>query len=285
MIEALRELAHPARAPAAAAPPRTFNGASLRWTPGPDELRLPCEGEKVPQSSRQTIVIVESISCLVQHWRERPDVFVGSDQFIYWRRDKPGVAPDVFVAFGVAKRHHTSYVVWEERKPPDFVLEVLSRSSRRQDREDKLDLYAEMAVPEYFWFDPEDKADPALAGFDLHGGAYEPLPEETVAEGVVGIRSKVLGLCLCVRPTPSVFDCPLRWYDLAAGKFLRVPSESDDYILRLTEDKRGLADDKRRLADDNHRLADDKRRLADDNRRLEARVAELEAILERKPHG
>ena len=113
----------------AGAPAREVNGAALRWTPGPDELRLPeCEDEHVPQT---TVHVVATVNCFdgLRHWRRRLDVFVGFDQFVYWdpaydsktNPDNPPVAPDVYVAFGVANRHRRSYAVWEEGKPPDFV--------------------------------------------------------------------------------------------------------------------------------------------------------------------
>lgn len=286
MIEATRDPLSTGGA-ANVASSRTFDGAALRWTPGPDEQRLPCEGERVPHTSRQSVVIRESVSCLRLHWRELPDVFVGNDQFIYWHWEKPPVAPDVFVAFGVASRHHDSYVAWEEGKPPDFVLEVLPPSSRRRGREDQLAIYAEMGAPEYFWYEPEGRVVPALAGFALRDGQYAPLPEETVAEGVAGIRSKVLGMCLCIKPGPHLFDPPLRFYDLAAGEFLPTHHELVEEHARLEEEHRHLTDDNGRLADAKRRLVDDVRRLAERRRRLTARIAasnaraaELEALIE-----
>ena len=37
-------------------PPLAANGRALRWTPGPDELRLPsCEDELVPQNTRHAV--------------------------------------------------------------------------------------------------------------------------------------------------------------------------------------------------------------------------------------
>ena len=244
----------------AAAPLRAFNGAPLRWTPGPDELRLPFEeDEPVPQNTRQVVAIEDGFGGLRAHWRGRWDVFVGSDQFIHWDRSyhpcknpaNPPVAPDVYVAFGVAKRHRRSYVVWEEGKPPDFVLEVVSPSSRRRDRDEKPGIYAKMRVPECFLYDPDGKLTPALWGFALRDGAYVPLQEETVAEGVVGIRSKVLGLCLCIRPVgPDPLDVSLGWYDPAAGEFLPTRHE-----------------------------------LADAKQQAEAKVAELEARLAQVRRG
>ena len=275
MTEAVRDLFRQPDAPAPGGErTRAVNGAALRWTPGPDELRLPsCEDEPVPQNTRQLVAIVDGFDCLQRHWRGRRDVFVGSDQFVYWDRaydrrkgsaNSPA-APDLYVAFGVANRHRNSYVVWEEGKPPDFVLEVVSPSSRREDGEDKPRKYARMGVPEYFRYDPEGKLEPALAGFALRAGGYAPLPEETLAGGVVGVRSEKLGLCLCVEPSgPEPLDGALRWYDPAAGGFLPTRHE--------------LADDKRR-ADARAEASDAKAKAS------EARVSELEALIEKMWRG
>ena len=187
---------------------RAANGAALRWTPGPDELRLPhTEPNPVSQNIHQFVAVVDCFDSLRRHWRDRLDVFVGSDQFVHWdpayhsRRNPTNAppSPDLYVAFGVAKRQRLSYVVWEEGKPPDFVLEIVSPSSKRRDRVEKPALYAKMGVPEFFLYDPERKRTPVLSGFELQDGNYVPLPGEMLTEGVVGVRSKMLGLCLCIR--------------------------------------------------------------------------------------
>ena len=244
---------------AASASARVANGQALRWTPGPDELRLPsCEEEPVSQNSRQAVVLEESAGSLRLHWRGRRDVFVGADQFIYWNREKPPASPDVFVAFGVAKRHRNSYVVWEEGKPPDFVLEVVSPSSRDQDERVKPNIYAQMGVQEYFWYDPLGKLEPPLAGFELHDGGYTPLAEQMLPGGVAGVRSAVLGLSVCIKPTGAdPMDVCLCWYDPAAGEFLPA----------------------------RHEWAEDKRRAEARAAAAEARVAELTATIERMRRG
>ena len=268
MTEAMH---HPACS--ASAPARAFNGAALRWTPGPDELRLPsCDDQPVPHNTRQSVAIVDCFDSLRLHWRGRRDVFVGSDQFVYWdpaynsrtNSANPPAAPDVYVAFGVANRHRNSYVVWEEGKPPDFVLEVASPSSRRRDADEKRDVYAEIGVPEYFLYDPQGKLKPALSGFELRGGRggeYRPLPEERFPSNAVGVRSEMLGLCLCVRPPgPEPLDGALCWYDPAAGGFLPTRFE---------------------LAEDNRRMTEDNCRMAEGKRQAEAKVAALEALIEK----
>ena len=251
MAEAMIDPLRPPGAPARAA-----NGAPLRWTPGPDELRLPSsEEEPVPQNTRQLVAIVDCFDSLRQHWRGRLDVFVGSDQFLYWdpayvpgrKGGNPPVSPDVYVAFGVANRHRNSYVAWEEGKPPDFVLEVVSPSSRRRDEQEKQRVYAKIGVPEFFLYDPEGKLVPTLSGFELRGGAYRLLPRERFPQDAVGVYSEVLGLCLCTKPSgPEPLDGSLCVYDPMVGEFLPTRHELDA-----------------------------------DNRRLAARVAKLEALIEK----
>ena len=305
MTEATLDAFRSSRAPAAGVPPRAFNGAALRFTPGPDELRLPSsEEEPVPSNTHQAVAIEEGFGSLRLHFRGRRDVFVGADQFLYWdpaydpskKCGKPPAAPDLYVAFGVVNRHRSSYVMWEEGKPPDFVLEVVSPSSRGRDTREKPGIYAKIGVPEFFLYDPEDESEPtlsglgpALSGFELRGGPggkYRPLPTERLPCGVVGVRSKVLGLCVCVKPTgPEPLDGALRWYDPATGEFLPTRHQ-------LADDNHQLADANHRLADANHRLADANHRLADAKRQAEAsaeasaaRVAELEALVETMRRG
>ena len=240
------------------------NGAALRFTPGPDELRLPYD-EPVPHNTRQAVAMEECAGMLRLHWRGRPDVFVGSDQFLYWdpayvpgrKGGNPPVAPDVYVAFGVANRHRYSYVAWEEGKPPDFVLEVVSPSSRWRDEHEKPGIYAQIGVPEFFLYDPEGKLVPTLSGFELRGGAYRLLPRERVREDAIGVRSKKLGLFLCVKPAgPEPLDGSLCVYDPVAAKFLPARHE---------------------LAADRRRLDADRRQAQVRAEASEARVAELQA--------
>ena len=48
---------------------------------------------------------------------------------------KCNVVPDVWVAFGVAKRpERGTWLIWLEGKGPDFVLEITSKSTRRRTR-------------------------------------------------------------------------------------------------------------------------------------------------------
>ena len=77
MTEATLDAFRSSPAPAAGVPPRAFNGAALRFTPGPDELRLPSsEEEPVPSNTRQAVAIKEGFGSLRLHFRGRRDVFL-----------------------------------------------------------------------------------------------------------------------------------------------------------------------------------------------------------------
>ena len=47
-----------------------------------------------------------------------------------------------FLPSGAPKRRRSTYLLWEEPKGPDFVLELTSRSTRRQDEGFKREPYA-----------------------------------------------------------------------------------------------------------------------------------------------
>ena len=79
---------------------------------------------------------------------------------------------------------------------PDFVLEVTSASTRRDDERRKRDVYAALGASEYFLYDPRaEYLAPALQGFRLREGEYRALPAVTVLPGRgVAVASEVLGL-------------------------------------------------------------------------------------------
>ena len=233
-------------------PALSATDADLRWTPGPDELRLPSE-KMEPKSSRKFRIMMYCFFGLQKRWWERRDVFVGADQLVHWDPDYDSCenpanfppSPDVYVAFGVADRTRSSYVVWEEGKPPDFALEIVPPAILGPGERKLRDIYAKMGVPDFFLYNPETKRIPALTGFELRDGRYMPLPEERVAQGIVGIRSNVLKLYVCIRPTgPGTHDSTLSLYDPATGKFLPTSQDLVDGILRRAE-RRAAAEKER----------------------------------------
>ena len=171
----------------------------------------------------QTRAMVDGISVLCQRYQDRPDVLVDGDLIIYYEKGDPTkrVMPDVVVAFGVGHRRRMSYRVWEEGKAPEFVLEVASESTWREDVGRKRKLYERLRVGEYWMFDPQGRflARP-LRGFALRGGRHEELPvrDET---GALVAHSAVLGLDLRAEGER------LRFRDPVAGEDLRTLDEAE----------------------------------------------------------
>ena len=132
----------------------------------------------------------------------RPQALVAADILVYPERGNRynSIAPDVLVAFGLGVHKRSSYFVWREGKPPDWVLEVASPSTAARDLEIKRRAYAEMGVAEYWLFDPTGelfrrRGEAQLQGYALAGGRYAPL-STMAAGGAAMIRSEVLRLGL-----------------------------------------------------------------------------------------
>ena len=108
--------------------------------------------------------------------------------------------PDLLVAFGVdpaAYRDTNAYVIDEQGKPPDFVLEIASPSTRRVDQGAKREEYAALGIPEYWRFDEAAGRNwVRLAGDRLEGEEYRTVAVEEPEEGVVQGYSGVLDLYL-----------------------------------------------------------------------------------------
>ena len=108
--------------------------------------------------------------------------------------------PDLLIAFGVSPedyRASNGYIVSEQGKPPDFVIEVASASTAEVDTGAKREDYAALGIREYWRFDSTgDHHGDRLAGDSLEGGVYLPLPTEEVSPGVLQGYSPVLNLVL-----------------------------------------------------------------------------------------
>ena len=133
-------------------------------------------------------------------------------------------APDCVVAIGVDARAVVSrngYVIQHAGKPPDFVLEVASRSTGLRDYTVKRDGYAGYGVREYWRFDHTGGRyhDAPLAGDTLTGEEYTSITINRDPDGVLWGHSEVLGLELCWD------DGALRLRDPATGRYLLNPIE------------------------------------------------------------
>ena len=136
------------------------------------------------------------------------------------------------------------YIIAEQGKPPDFVLEVASESTAEIDLGAKRDDYARFGIPEYWRFDETGEYyGERLAGERLVAGEYCPIPVEQISGDALQGHSDVL-------------DLDIRWHD---GQLEWFDPETGRHIVTL-DDERARADAAetriRELEDEVRRLRD-----------------------------
>ena len=175
---------------------------------------------------------------LAEHLGNPETTVIGADLYITpvmpaELADMSGVPyPDLMVAFDAdpaAYLARNGYVISEQGKPPDFVLEVASRSTGRRDTVDKRIIYAELGILEYWRFDQTGRYHRTrLAGDRLVEGRYEPIEIDELPDGSLQGYSAVLNVNL--RWT----DGQLGWYDPATGR----------HITTLASEREALAEER-----------------------------------------
>jgi Uma2 family endonuclease len=196
------------------------------------------DGRPMAETELHGLVMVALIQTLREYFRARPRVYVWGNLLVFYQRGdrRKHVSPDVFVVRGVPKRVRDNYLIWEEGKAPEFVIELTSSSTRREDQTRKFALYRDvLKVKEYFLFDPfQDYLDPPLQGYRLRAGRYVPI------RPVDGrLPSRVVGLHL------ERDGSDLRLWDPQTGLRLLTPEEAlraeNERLRREIEDLRRQA--------------------------------------------
>ena len=204
-----------------------------------------------PDMMLQYPVFRDAFQILDAHLYGRRDdgsIFTNGNTFICYDPDdlNARVAPDYYMAFGVdadAIMQRGVYLPSEAGKPPDFVLEVGSPTTAKNDLTFKQDLYARIGVTEYWRFDPTggDHYGVPLAGGTLIDGGYTPFPIETREDGVIRGYSPLLELSLCW------INGEFRGYDHEAGEYIDTLLETLRRIDQLEAENQRIEAENRRL--------------------------------------
>jgi Uma2 family endonuclease len=210
------------------------------------------DGKPMAETDVHRQIMMDLIEILQDRYANDPNVYVSGDLLYFYEEGnkRKHIAPDVFMVRGVPKlplRDH--YLAWMEGKHPDIVIEVTSKTTRKQDEGKKRELYRDvLRVPEYFQFDPtEDYLKPPMQGHRLVDDQYQPI------EPVAGrLPSEVLGLHFERDGTW------LRLYDPVAGRWL--PTRLED-----------RAEQRRRAEKERHRVEEAQAEVA----RLRREIEEL----------
>ena len=147
--------------------------------------------------------------------------------------------PDLLVAFNVDAASYyrqNSYIISEQGKPPDFVLEVASRATGRNDVRDKRVAYAALDIPEYWRFDETGQFHGTrLAGDRLVNGQYQPI---TIEQRPDGSRART-------QRDPQPVDVrwengQLGWYDPNTGQHIPTLDDAEARVRELEDTIRRL---------------------------------------------
>ena len=223
----------------------TADAQSSSQTTRPFRLPDPPEREWDALTSFDYVYEPGSPLHLNRHFGRPESTLVKAEKWIVPYLGHPSYrVPDLMIAFDVDPGLYddqNGYVISDQGKPPDFVLEVASRSTATIDIIDKRRDYAEFAIREYWRFDHTGELHGArLAGDRLVDDRYEPIPLEELSADVIQGHSEAL-------------DLILRWDH---GQLAWIDPETDEHIPTFDGEREG--------------------RLA-----AEARVRELEAELRR----
>ena len=168
-----------------------------------------------------------SVYHLIEHFGDPSATVVAGEHYLapLPGSDRSGLmVPDLMIAFNVdpaSYRARNAYVISEHGKPPDFVLEIASPSTGRNDVGFKRDGYAALGIPEYWRFDETGEHHGArLAGDRLVNGRYEPIAIEQLGDTVWQGHSDVLNLDL------RWDDGQLAWHNPATGN--RIATLADE---------------------------------------------------------
>ncbi len=240
-------------------------------------FRLPdppeCPEDKM--TSFDHLTINGNAHYLALHLGNPETTLVAGDRYLVVRptRNLAGSRyPDLLVAFDVAPdlfKESNGYIIAEQEKPPDFVLEVASESTGGVDVGAKREDYAALGITEYWRFDETETGryhGARLAGDRLVDGEYVPIPLDELPEGSFQGYSGVLNLILRWERGQLLF------YDPATEQ--RIATFEDERARADTAESRANAEQQARATAEGELGREREARAT-----AEARIRELEERL------
>ena len=201
----------------------TTTNPSITTTQVPDDFRFPDPPEREPDdmTSFDHLAANGNVYLLAHHLGNRGTTLVAGEHYISATpvQSMTDVRyPDLLVAFGVdpaAYYRRNGYIISEQGKPPDFVLEIASRATGRIDVLEKREDYAKLGIPEYWRFDETGQFHGTqLAGDRLVNEEYQPIVIEDLPGRIRRGYSAVLNLNLRWE------NGHLLWHDPATGQHI-----------------------------------------------------------------
>src|SRR5262245_13857684 len=106
---------------------------------GPDEYPT-SDGRPVAETDLHRELMFALIQMLQAWYAGDPNVYVSGNLLVFYERGNRlrHLSPDVFVVKGVPKRLRDNYLIWEEGKSLDLVIELTSKTKKDEDIDDKM---------------------------------------------------------------------------------------------------------------------------------------------------
>jgi Uma2 family endonuclease len=117
---------------------------------------LPSDVERAgpPEGDQHRVPKNRALEALGEYFRRiRRRIYLSAELPVYYP-DEPMFAPDVLAVMDAEPHPRASWVVSQEKRGLDFVLEIHVSGSAKKDVELNVERYARLGIPEYFAFDP-----------------------------------------------------------------------------------------------------------------------------------
>ena len=216
---------------------------------------------------------------LAQHFGNAETNLVSAELYITMmpeRRLPSGLArryPDLLIALDVdpvAYYESNGYIIGEQPKPPDFVLEVASPSTADEDTGPKRLDYEALGVAEYWRFDETGEHHKTkLAGDRLVDAEYQPISIDTLPDGRLRGHSAVLNLIL------EWHDGNLNWIDPVTEE--HIPTFQQEREAKLQAESREGQEREAKLQAESREGQEREAKLQAESREGQEREARLEA--------
>lgn len=216
----------------------------------PSAKDLPDSDETPVDNELQDLIPHLLKSILAMIWSEREDWYFGVDMGIYYDPQKSAIVPDGFLSIGVPRiideNLRLSYVLWEEKKVPTLVLEIVSQT-RRGEYTEKKELYQNLGIKYYVIDNPQRKKKPSLEVYCLENQEYILLGNESP----VWLEDIGLGIGKEVGKYQQIKREWLYWYDQNGQRFLspEETSQQAEFEKQQAEIKATQAEFQKRQAE------------------------------------
>ena len=243
-------------------------------SPSPGRFRLPDIPEREPDEVTQFDQLFKNgrSHAVAVHLGNPETTLVEADR---WIVAAPGTFrelaryPDLLIAFDVdpaAYEASNGYIISEQGKPPDFVLEAASESTANTDIGTKREDYARLLIPEYWRFDKTGQHHGTrLAGDRLENGVYAPIPIDQLADDVLQGYSQALNLLLRWERGELAF------HDPATGRHIVT---YEDLQERVDQERAARLQTEARLQAEREARLRERRQAEERIRELEARLSQ-----------